>query len=204
MAANGALYKMSNLTVSGLSGTVSNNNQILVTNGHSLISPGSIIQCKVTRYDTATTYTTGTGLNGVELTDLRVSITPKRANSLIVCQFQIHGEGASSHNYIFRVFKNGSVPAGTYAGYNTVAGDQQWSGFAMALPYETDYDSTPFTQNFMYFDYPGVTSAITYAPGVKESGGVSYVWTLNRTVNASASANYERGVSLSIAWEIAQ
>jgi hypothetical protein len=56
----------------------------------------------------------------------------------------------------------------------------------------------------MYFDYPGVTSAITYAPGVKESGGVSYVWTLNRTVNASASANYERGVSLSIAWEIAQ
>lgn len=195
---------MSNLTVSRLSGTVSNNNQILVTNGHSLISPGSVIQCKVTRYDTITSYTTGTSLSGVEMTDLRVSITPKRSNSLIICQFQIHGEGASTHNYIFRVFKNGSVPTGTYAGFNTAVGDQHWSGIAMALPYETDYDSTPFTQNFMYFDFPGVTTPITYAPGVKESAGTSYVWHLNKTVNASNSANYERGVSMSIAWEIAQ
>lgn len=195
---------MSNLTVSGLSGTVSTNNQILVTNGHTLINPGSVIQCQVTRYDAATTYTTGTGLNGVELTDLRVSITPKRANSLIICQFQVHGEGASSHNYIFRVFKNGTVPAGTYAGYNTAAGDNHWSGIAMALPYETNYASTPFTQNFMYYDFPGVTSELTYAPGVKESGGVSYVWYLNRTVSSTGATNQENGVSLSIAWEIAQ
>ncbi len=195
---------MSNLTVSGLSGTVSTNNQILVTNGHTLINPGSVIQCQVKRYDTATSYTTGTGLNGVEMTDLRVSITPKRSNSLIICQFQVHGEGASSHNYIFRVFKNGSVPAGTYAGYNTAAGDQQWSGIAMALPYETDYSSTPFTQNFMYYDFPGSTSPITYAPGIKESGGVSYVWYLNRTVSSTGTTNQENGVSLSIAWEIAQ
>jgi hypothetical protein len=195
---------MSNLTVSGLSGTVSTNNQILVSNGHTLINPGSVIQCQVKRYDTATSYTTGTGLNGVEMTDLRVSITPKRSNSLIICQFQVHGEGASSHNYIFRVFKNGSVPSGTYAGYNTAAGDQQWSGIAMALPYESDYSSTPFTQNFMYYDFPGSTSPITYAPGVKESGGVSYVWYLNRTVSSTGTTNQENGVSLSIAWEIAQ
>lgn len=195
---------MSNLTVSRLSGTVSNNNQILVSNGHSLISPGSVVQCRVTRYDTATSYTTGTSLSGVEMTDLRVSITPKRANSLIICQFQIHGEGAGTHNYIFRVFKNGVVPTGTYAGFNTATGDQHWSGIAMALPYETDYDSTPFTQNFMYYDVPGVTSAITYAPGVKESAGSSFVWHLNKSVNAANSANYERGVSMSIAWEIAQ
>jgi hypothetical protein len=195
---------MSNLTVSGLSGTVSTNNQILVTNGHTLINPGSVIQCQVKRYDTATSYTTGTGVNGVEMTDLRVSITPKRSNSLIICQFQVHGEGASSHNYIFRVFKNGAVPSGTYAGYNTAAGDNQWSGIAMALPYESDYSSTPFTQNFMYYDYPGVTSAITYAPGIKESGGVSYVWYLNRTVSSTGTTNQENGVSLSIAWEIAQ
>ena len=195
---------MSNLTVSRLSGTVSNNNQILVTNGHSLINPGSVIQCQVQRYDTATTYTTGTGLNGVEMTDLRVSITPKRANSLIICQFQVHGEGASDHNYIFRVFKNGSVPAGTYAGYNIAAGDNHWSGVAMALPYEGDYSSTPFTQNFMYYDFPGSTSALTYAPGIKVSSATSYVWYLNRTVSSTGTTNQENGVSLSIAWEIAQ
>ena len=116
----------------------------------------------------------------------------------------MHGEGASSHNYIFRVFKNGAVPTGTYAGFNNAAGDQHWSGIAMALPYETDYSSTPFTQNFMYYDFPGVTTPITYAPGVKESGGTSYVWYLNRTVGSTGTTNQENGVSLSIAWEIAQ
>ena len=194
---------MSNLTVSGLSGTVSTNNQIIVANGHTLINPGSVIQCQVKRYDTPTSYTTGTTLSGVEMTDLRVSITPKRASSLIICQFQVHGEGSTTHDYIYRVFKNGSVPTGTYAGFNTAAGDQHWSGIAMALPYETDYNSTPFTQNFMYYDFPNSTSAITYAPGVKDTYGTSRVYYVNRTVGAS-QAGYETGVSLSIAWEIAQ
>jgi hypothetical protein len=138
------------------------------------------------------------------MTDLRVSITPKRASSLIVCQFQVHSEGASTHDYILRVFKNGAVPTGTYAGYNTAAGDQHWSGIAMPLPYETDYNSTPFTQNFMYYDFPNSTSTVTYAPGVKNTNGASYVYYVNRTVGSTGTTNYENGVSLSIAWEIAQ
>ena len=163
--------------------------------------PGSVVQVKTTRYDTPYSLSSGTG---TEITPLRVSITPKFANSLIICTFQIHGEGASTHDYIYSVYKNGVMPSGTYAGYNTSAGDNAWSGFAQALPYETDYSSTPFTQNFTYFDYPGTTSAITYAPGIRHSGSTNYTYYINRSVGSTGSSGHEIGVSLSVAMEIAQ
>jgi hypothetical protein len=168
------------------------------------IEPGSVVQCVVKRYDGQTSYTTGTSTSGVEITDLRVSITPKYSNSLIYCIFQIFGEGQSTHDYIYRVFKNGAVPTGTYAGFNTVSGDQHYSGIAQALPYEGDYNSTPYATTMQYHDYPGTSgTAITYAPGVKDSYGTSRVYFVNRTVGTPQNG-YEVGVSFATAWEIAQ
>jgi hypothetical protein len=179
-------------------------NTIILPAGHSIISPGSVIQCVITRYDALTTYTTGNSIGGVEMTDLRVSIRPKRSNSMIVCTFQIFGEGASTHDYNMTVFKNGAVPDGPYAGYNNRADRQFWSGYAMPLPYETDYSSTPFTSTMRYFDFPNTTNEITYAPGIQNSAGTSYLWYLNRCVSGLGSTNVENGVSVSMAWEIAQ
>lgn len=168
------------------------------------VEPGSVVQCVVKRYDGQTSYTTGTSTSGVEITDLRVSITPKYSNSLIYCIFQIFGEGSSTHDYIYRVFKNGTVPTGTYAGFNTVSGDLHYSGIAQALPYEGDYSSTPYATTMQYHDYPGTSgTAITYAPGVKDTYGVSRVYYVNRTVGAPQNG-YEVGVSFATAWEIAQ
>lgn len=165
---------------------------------------GNVVQCRITRYDTKTSVATGTS-DGGEITGLRVSITPKFSNSMIICMFQIFGEGASSHNYIFRVFKNGSLPTGTYAGLNNETGNTNWSGIAMALPYESDHDSTPHQSVFYYHDFPGSTNAVTYAPAIKNTdGGGSYTYYVNRSVNSSQSNSYENGVSFSIAWEIAQ
>ena len=178
-------------------------NTIVMPGGHSVISPGSVIQCVIKRYDTATTYTTGTIFGGVEFVDMRVSITPKQSTSLIMCSFQIHGEGGSTHDYVMTVFKNGAVPDGPYAGYNNQTDRNFWSGYAMPLPYEGDYNSTPFTSTMRYFDFPKTTNLLTYAPGVQNSNGSSYTWYLNRTVGAS-QAGYEQGVSYSMAWEIAQ
>ena len=193
---------MSNLTVSRLSGPAANSNQIVVPSGHHLIAPGHVLQVQVKRYDTPTTYTTGT--SGVEFTDMRVSITPKSASSMILCIFQCHGEGGSTHDYIYRVFKNGATPTGTYAGFNNVAGNQYWSGIAQGMPYEPDYSTTPFTTSFHYHDFPGVTTPITYAPGMMNAAGSAYVWYLNRPVASTGTTNQEVGVSFSIAMEIGQ
>lgn len=164
---------------------------------------GNVVQCKVLRYDTITTVTTGTSVDGIEITGMRVTITPKFSNSMILCMFQVFGEGATTHQYMANVFKNGVVPTGTYAGFNTQSGNQIWSGLAMAVPYETDYGSTPYQSVYYYHDFPGVTSQLTYAPGIK-SDGTSRVFYVNRPVTLSGQASYENGVSFSIALEIAQ
>jgi hypothetical protein len=179
-------------------------NTIVMPGGHSVISPGSVIQCVIKRYDTATTYTTGNSIGGVEFSDLRVSIKPKRSNSMIMCSFQMFGEGGSTHDYVMTIFKNGAVPDGPYAGYNNQANRNFWSGYAMPLPYESDYSSTPFTATMRYFDFPKTTNLLTYAPGVQNTAGSSYTWYLNRTVGSTGTTNYENGVSYSMAWEIAQ
>lgn len=179
-------------------------NVILMPADHSLISPGSVIQVVTTRYDLGTTYTTGNLFGGVEFVDLRINIRPKLASSLIICTFQIHGEGASTHDYNLTIFKNGAVPDGPYAGYNNQADRFFWTGYAMPLPYEGDYSSTPFTSTVRYHDFPKTTNLITYAPGVQNSAGTSYTWFLNRTVGSTGTSGHEIGVSYGMAWEIAQ
>ena len=151
-----------------------------------------------------TTYTTGTSHDGVEFVDMRIAIKPKMLTSMIMCSFQMFGEGASTHDYVMTIFKNGAVPDGPYAGYNNQADKQFWSGYAMPLPYETDYNSTPFTSTMRYFDFPKTTDILTYAPGVKNTAGTSYTWFLNRTAGSTGTTSYENGVSYGMAWEIAQ
>jgi hypothetical protein len=194
---------MSTLVVSKLEAPLSSGNRITLAEGTSLILPGTVLQCQITRYDGLTTYATGTTASGVEITALRVSITPKYATSMILCQFFAFGEGASTHDYLYNVYKDGAVPTGTYAGYNTTNGNQTYSGIAQALPYEGDYNSTPFGVSFYYHDFPGDTATHTYAPGIKDTYGTNRTWYVNKTVGAS-QAGYESGVSFSIAWEIAQ
>jgi len=168
---------------------------------------GNVVQCRVTRYETQITGTSGTSTDGVELTGMRVSITPKFSNSMIVCQFQIHLEiSTGEHNMLFNVYKNGAVPTGTYAGFNNVAGNNIWSGIAMCVKYDSaqNSDSTPDTTLFTYHDFPGTTNTLTYAPGIKSSDTGNRTFYINRTVASTGQNGYEIGTSYSIVWEIAQ
>ena len=65
----------------------------------------------------------------------------------------------------------------------------------------SDSASTADVVNYMYYDSPNTTSAITYAVSFANptSCTISY---LNRTVNDVDGAGYERGVSILIAQEI--
>lgn len=169
---------------------------------------GNVVQCKVTRYDGQTSASTGTGVDGVELTVMRTSITPKFSNSIILCQFQIHSEiSGNDWDAMFTVYKNGVVPTGTYAGFNTVVGNALWSGLSMTNPYDStnNVSSTPYTQSFVYHDFPGTTNTLTYAPGIKTSnaGAIKTIY-VNRTVDSLGTTSLEAGVSFATIWEIAQ
>lgn len=179
---------------------VSTGNKLTSADAAGVYSKGQVVQVIVNRFDSPYAYSVPT--TGVEFTDLRLSITPKFVNSLIICTFQIHGEGTVDHGYILRVYKNGAIPTGTYAGYNSVQGNQSWSGLAMAVPYETDFSSTPFTQTMHYYDFPATTSTINYSPGVVLNAAGTYY--LNRTVGSTGQAGHETGVSFVMITEVAQ
>jgi hypothetical protein len=189
----------SRIIVDQIEGSSGGGNIITVPAGHNLVAPGHVLQVKTIRVDAAVAYATGT--SGVEMTDMRVSITPKKSTSMILCMFMMFGEGAGTHEYMYRMYKNGSLITGTYAGYNTVQGNQGWSGISMSIAYESDYNSTPDTRTFMYYDYPATTSTVTYAPGIVSAG--SSPWYMNRTVGSTGTASYENGVSIGTLWEIA-
>ena len=169
---------------------------------------GNVVQCRVTRYDGQATASTGTGVDGIELTVMRTSITPKFSTSMILCQFQIHSEiSTNDWDAMFTVYRNGVVPTGTYAGFNTTVGNALWSGLSMTNPYDSsnNVDSTPFTSSFIYHDFPSTTNTLTYAPGIKTSnaGTIKTIY-LNRTYTSTGTTSYEAGVCFSTVWEIAQ
>ena len=164
---------------------------------------GNVVQCRVTRYDVRTSVTTGTSASGVEITGLRVSITPKFINSMMLCNFFIFGEG-STHNIMYIVYKNGTVPIGEYAGYNKESGLVNFSGMASTGDYDAgDYNSTPHNTMFPYHDFPNTLSTITYGVGIKSSDSGNNSYFINRTVG-SPQTSYECGVSFATVWEIAQ
>lgn len=187
--------------------TIPSGKSLRGTDFSSISAPGNIVQCITLRYDAQVSLTTGTTVAGVEITGMRATITPRFSNSMIYGMFQVHGEGsAAEHNLMFNVYRSGAVPTGTFAGFNTVTGNQIWSGISMCSPYDSaqNSDSTPFTQTFFYHDFPLTTSALTYAPGVKSTDNTSRTFHVNRCVGSTGASAYEIGVSYSIIWEIAQ
>ncbi len=193
---------MSTLRVNNLASSAGTGN-IALSPDNNLYLPGSVVQVVSTRYDVRTTVTTNSAVGG-EITGLRVNITPKFANSMIYCTFQVHGEGQATHDYMYLVFKNGAIAAGSYPGYNSEVGNLVYSGISQALPYESDYSSTPYTKTFFYIDYPGSTSPVFYAPAVRHSSGTNYTYYINRTVGSTGANGHEIGVSYAIAMEVAQ
>lgn len=193
----------SNITVPNGMGIEVNGNKIGHIGSDFGAFKGNVVQCRVTRYDVRTSVTTGTGVSGVEITGLRVSITPKFINSMILCNFFVFGEG-STHNIIYIIYKNGSVPTGEYAGFNKESGLVNFSGIATTGDYDAgDYNSTPHNTMFPYHDFPGTTSETIYGVGIKSSNSGNSSYFINRTVG-TPQTSYETGVSFGIVWEIAQ
>lgn len=164
---------------------------------------GAVLQTQLIRYDPRPTYSVPSGNGfGVIITTLRLNITPLYSNSLIICEWWINGE-AGSHDQGFRVAKNGALITGTYAGFNTDAGQQNHS-FINSEWYDADDSTTPKTCAFMYYDFPNTTSAIYYEPTCSGEDGGTRTFYLNRPVAGAGQATWENGVSFGRITEIRQ
>jgi hypothetical protein len=156
---------------------------------------GSIVQTVVGRNDTRTTYSSNNSGNGTTVSALNLTITPRFANSQIICDWMINGE--LHHDNVFLIHKNGAAVANGNA-----TGNSRWMGM-MAAFYDQNEDSTPSNWNLKYVDPTlGSTAARTYAPAVRSSSGTSRTFALNGTLNAASQDAYERMVSIGIAYEV--
>jgi hypothetical protein len=164
---------------------------------------GAVLQCNMIRYDARPLVSAPGAVNGTALTQVRLSITPTYANSLIICEWYLAGE-CNSHDQGFRVGKNGTVvTTAGYQGYNTDVGQVNHS-FITSDDYDANDSSTPNTAVIMYYDRPGSTAAVYYEPHVAAADGPARTWYFNRVVGSAGQGNHENPVSFGRIWEIKQ
>ena len=197
------------LTTSNLSGTTLANAQLnsnAITNTK-LNFAGAVIQTNVIRYDPRPSYSgpTNATTGGTRLQELRLNITPVYANSLIVCEWWIHGE-AQNHDSGWSVVTNGGNRTGAsgYEQYNTNIGNNSHSYLLGDTFYDNDEGSTPTLSLLTYYDVPGNTSARFYEPVYGSNDGGTRTFHLNRTVGSTGQVNHENGVSFGRITEIRQ
>ena len=163
---------------------------------------GAVLQTRLIRYDPRPGWSTPTSANGTIVSTMRLDITPQYSNSLIICEWRLHGE-CGSHDAGFRVARNGTVVTGTYAGFNRDTGQNNHS-FINAAWYDPDNSSTPKQVKILYYDFPGTTSALWYEPSFASTDGGTRTFLFNRTTGSGGQNNHENGTSFGRITEIRQ
>ena len=159
---------------------------------------GSIIQVKYTQVGGTNTITAS---GDTVLTDLTVNITPTSASSIIKIEAMVNGEwdlqDAATDSVWFFFRDSTKLSHATSSNRNV--------GILMGTSltyYQDNSASTPEHAIYSYFDSPSSTSQITYKVGMAQPQN-SATWHLNWTVNDVDATNYERGISIICATEIA-
>lgn len=191
---------MSTLRVNSLANSGGTGN-INIAAGNSLIIPGSVIQTVYIRTDARSTYSSINSGNGVTVTDLNITITPRLSTSRLIMQWMINGEMHQDNTFL--IHRNGSLITDTgVTGFNSAVGNIRSSGYASGF-YDQNEDSTPSNWFIQYSIISGSTSSVTYAPAVRSSSGGNYTFAINRTIAASTGDSYESMVSTGVCWEVA-
>ena len=193
--------RMSSLKVHTLE-ALSPDGIITVPKGHTIIQSGVPIQTIYKRSDIMKLYTALTSGNGVSISELGLSITPKKKDSLILLTWMINCE--LHHDAVFLVHQDGTlITIPGYEGYNNVAGNIRWSGI-VSSHYDYDQASTPETIFIQYAVPAMTTTPRTYTPAIRASAGTAYTFALNRCLNSSGSYYIENTISTGMAMEIFQ
>jgi hypothetical protein len=170
---------------------------------------GAVLQTQVIRYDARPGYsgpTNGTN-GGTRIQELRLNITPLYSNSLIVCEWWIHGE-ANNHDSGWFVTTNGgnlsSGLGGSYPQWNTNVGQNSHSYLLGDTFYDQDTGSTPTCSLLTFYDVPGNTSPRFYEPVYGSNDGGTRTFWINSTVGSRGQNNHENGCSFGRITEIRQ
>ena len=162
--------------------------------GTELHHEGKVIQTITVRTDTRGTFAANNSGNGIAITPLRLTITPKRSDSWIWLRWTVHYE--MHQDTMFLVQQDGNL-----IGFNTYRGNARWSGIVTPV-YDNDYSSTPQNSTINWFVRAGSTSARFYDLAVRSSSSGNYTLSLNRSLGSLGADGNEVGISYGFAREI--
>ena len=167
--------------------------ELTITNR--LIQQGTVIQNVQASSSVRTTYTAAASGDGTAITQLDLTITPVRSDSVIWLRWTVFYE--MHHDTGFVVHRDG-----TLIGYNTYRGNVKWSNILTPF-YDNDYSTTPNVSTINWFDPAGSTAARTYSLAVRSSSATAYTFALNRSLSSAGADGQEVGHSWGWAREIA-
>ena len=162
--------------------------------GHQLQHEGKVVQNVTVRTDVRTTFSAPNSGIGTAVTQLRLTIIPRRSDSWIWLRWTVFYE--MHHDTMFVVHQNGSL-----IGFNTYRGNVRFSGI-LTPAYDADYSTTPQQNTINWFVRAGSTASRFYDLAVRSSGGSNHTLALNRSLNSAGTDGQEVGVSWGIAREI--
>lgn len=162
--------------------------------GHFLEHEGKVIQTVSVRTDVRTTVTANNSGDGNPITQLRLTITPRRSDSWIWLRWTVNYE--MHHDTVFLVQQNGGL-----IGFNTYRGNVRHSGILTPL-YDNDYSTTPQQSTINWFVRAGSTASRFYDLAVRSSSSGVFTFALNRSLNSAGTDGQEVGVSWGFAREI--
>lgn len=185
------------LTIATIQG---NNNALEVEHGHYLSVPGAPVQTVYFRTDARTIYASATSGDGNPITDLNITITPRKVGNILVLTWMMNAE--VHHDNVFVIHKNGNLITDSgVEGYNNVNGNVRYSGFVPSY-YDNDYASTPSNYMIQYITTVENTLTRTYCPAVRGAGATAYTMYLNMPAGSTGADSYEVTVSTGVGMEI--
>ena len=187
---------MSKLYVNEIDAKTSGNN--IIAKQRIIPPAGGIIQIQYDQYTGTSSQSSGSQTD-TALDNLSVSITPTSTSSIIKLEAHVFFEPSttvSEYNNLFFFYRDSTK-------LSAPASSSRPTGITLSTTsfYSNDASSTPSMAYLTYYDTPSTTSAINYKVGTWFYGAVTFY--MNRSVTDADGADYERGISLISATEIA-
>ena len=170
--------------------------------GNTLLkSSGSIIQVARLRNDVVASLTSAAS-SFSEITQTRITITPKSASSRLIIQWEFVGE-PNDHNTVMRIYRDGAVisTAGEQ-GYNNSVALNNWVGWWTGF-YDQDNDSTANKHGIIYSQISGSTASRNYSLAFGGSDGGGRTLRYNACLNSPGQTNREVSITTGVIYEIA-
>lgn len=168
-----------------------------LSNNVTLATSGSVVgfqQVFSTEYVNFAAAVTGDGL---EVYPLRLTITPKSANNILIMEWMLGGEPHT--NVGFLVHRDGAlITSAGEQGYNNAAGNERYSCLVAGW-YDANNDSTPSNQRLTYHCTAGSTATRTYAPAVRSTYNTVVGYRMNRYYTTADEFNTSYGYIMEIA-----